>query len=483
MNGKGKYTMLERSILMFFLLFGNLSFKGFGQEEIGIINAPLQFEDSIRLNELEEQLRLFSVTGESQDSFLLVLQKYKQIAFKSRCVKPITAYYKMKGYSFHFSSAFDSAMWYFNKGIEISEKLNYRFGIVKCNSGLAICEYIKGNYNRTIGIDLENLEYFKENLDYTNMAITCGNLGISYSDFQLPDKALMYELLALKYAEWGHDSLIIASIYDQLGRSYTSLRDYNRANYYLTLCEKMSLNTNNRSSLAGVYYSFANLYSAKGDYNKAIELNGKAMLLFEDMEELFEQVLCYLQLASVELRLNHRQAAFKNILKSEELSISIKDSITLMNTYKLKYEYFKKYGDEKSALKAFEDYSYIKDIFYMVNNKRNYGSYVLEGEMKARTQKLVEKNLRNELEIVKGEKEIGMAAAKVKRLYFTVALTFLSMLLIIIIFLFIFKSKRNRLVRDHLMEMVQVQENERNRISKYLHDNVGHYLVLLRSKG
>ena len=113
------------------------------------------------------------------------------------------------------------------------------------------------------------------------LATTYSNLGLTYGELGNHQKALEYQLKALKIREaaLSPDDFALANSYNNLGHSYGNLGNHHRALEYilraLNICEKVF--PDDHPDLALSYYNAGVTYSDLGDYGKGLEYQLKAL--------------------------------------------------------------------------------------------------------------------------------------------------------------------------------------------------------------
>lgn len=164
-------------------------------------------------------------------------------------------------------SAFDAAQ----SGLEIAQKLNMSFEIMKMENGIAIFHYQKGDYNNALQHFLNSVREAEKTKDTIAIAKQLGNVGIIYRRMENYDKALEYYNKAVRLVEIaGGDPVTTGKNHNNIGEIYreknmldSALYHYNKS---LAIKEEMG-------DSAGISISLNNIgvaYSKLGRYDEAL---------------------------------------------------------------------------------------------------------------------------------------------------------------------------------------------------------------------
>ena len=126
----------------------------------------------------------------------------------------------------------DSAMYFYNKGLELSKNLDFRNGEIRYYFNATAVYNIKSDYKTSLKLNKESVEMA---IDYGNsklIAAALGNVGSSYSVMGRYDSAVFYFFKASKYVEQLQDSVGMAVLYSNMCGTYNSLRQYEKALEY-----------------------------------------------------------------------------------------------------------------------------------------------------------------------------------------------------------------------------------------------------------
>ncbi|MCB0466236.1 MAG: tetratricopeptide repeat protein, partial [Aequorivita sp.] len=196
----------------------------------------------------------------------IAISKNKNIPFsEAELVNTYGIYYDVSGKA-------DSAKYYFEKALEISEKNNFKIITVMIINNLGMFHWNKGNYQQALDYFFQALEMNKTNTNDSKNGVYFNNIGLIYQEMGQYEKALEYHNQSLavrkKYKEPSEISTSLANIGVVLG----ALGNYPEAeNKFLE-----AINTAKAANELGKYYDalsgLSDIYLEQEQAEKAIPL-------------------------------------------------------------------------------------------------------------------------------------------------------------------------------------------------------------------
>ena len=283
---------------------------------------------------------------------------------------------------------------------------------------LLIAKKLEENFTNGLGSN-----YYNQSLNYKKLGNTAEQ-----------KKCL---LLALKYIQKEKKTThLLPIVYSQLSKFYTTNNNIVKAKEYLDLASK-ELKDRNEDS-----YTFLFYYKAK----------------------------CYYL-----YKIRQYKQAQRLILKllSKERTSNRGDFIMEMNM--LLSKTYEELGDHRKAFKYHKIYTKTKDSLRNITklNALSYYQTLYEAELK---EKEISKQ-RSAIEILAKKNE-----AKKQLLFFGSLGILLSVLVLYLYINRLRLSRKKKLKEDYAQKLLLSQENDRQRISKDLHDGLGQSLLLIKNK-
>jgi signal transduction histidine kinase/Tfp pilus assembly protein PilF len=332
-------------------------------------------------------------------------------------------------------SNFEEALIFYFKALRLKEQLADDVGVALILNKIGnIYLYIpkldkaEENYKRALGLNLKH----NNHLGITFNSI---NIGVIYQNNKDYDKAIgQFKSVLEKIKEYKIPKIEQAVLYGNIGSTLTSQKKYNEALKSLFIALKLKEEVKNDGRTAHTCNDIAYTYIQMKQYNSAKEFAVKA-INYSKNENLFQHTKAYQILSECDYQLGNYQSSYSNL--------------------KL--------------------YNKFQDSILSIQNLAN----INENQIKYETEK-------RELKIQAQESDIALLneKSKVKNQYM-----FIGTLGLISLFGFVLlvrsrnKEKQKQMLQAQFSrDLLQSQENERERIAKDLHDSVGQQLTLIKRK-
>ncbi|HEY2580833.1 MAG TPA: tetratricopeptide repeat protein, partial [Mucilaginibacter sp.] len=171
----------------------------------------------------------------------------------------------------------DTAMIYYQKGLELSRRIYFMNGQGMCLNNLGNMFWQKGNYPKALNLYFESLKIAERTNDRLSMSKAWSNIGVVYfseNDFR---QGIKFTLKALAIAESNHAEKQIALQLGNIGESYEKLKILDSALIYEKqahdIAVKIKYNYISGGSagvLGNIYYDMHRFHTAMDYYRAAI---------------------------------------------------------------------------------------------------------------------------------------------------------------------------------------------------------------------
>jgi two-component system sensor histidine kinase/response regulator len=186
----------------------------------------------------------------------------------------------------YFESTPDSTMYYAQKGVSLSRKINYKTGVADGLVQVGHANFFKGNFSQARQNFEEAIAIYKSLNNYQGLSKSYKLYGRMFSLLAKYKKALYYLNLSLNLnkqlkddAETGDSYKVIGIIYFSEGQLSTAL-DY----YYKALF--IAIKTGNKRATAANYNDIGQVLQSMQMYPKAYDYYKKALKMFEESKDL-----------------------------------------------------------------------------------------------------------------------------------------------------------------------------------------------------
>ena len=218
----------------------------------------------------------------------------------------------------------DSALYFSQEALRISQKLNYLWGIGRCYGNISHINIGLGNHTTALDYGLKCLQVFEKLNNIEELAISYNRLGrisrnlnnlqealayfrkalemdkhISDPSFKalhlsnvssiflklnLPDSALEYSEAAYRLWRNSNDQTYMSLSLVRIAEAHSILGNKNIAVEYCRIGIQKSIEVNNRNSTANNYFVLASIFSKIGELDSALLYARKSLNLFQQLK-------------------------------------------------------------------------------------------------------------------------------------------------------------------------------------------------------
>jgi len=223
----------------------------------------------------------------------------------------------------------DSALFFAQKGQELSVKMSYELGQVKALNNLASYYGFKEENGRAIQLVKQAIRIAEENGLSNNQGESYLQLSDLYQNLNHSDSALFVSRLAIQKFVGAEDSLQLSYAYNNLAIIYYRLGDYPLAinNYLKSLAIKEKLGDD--YGIASTLANLALVFKNQEDFKKALEFNYRSIPYAERNENYFGLGITYTNIGNLHRKLGQYDSAFYYFDLSEKLAQKVKDDVGL----------------------------------------------------------------------------------------------------------------------------------------------------------
>jgi serine phosphatase RsbU (regulator of sigma subunit)/lipopolysaccharide biosynthesis regulator YciM len=392
-----------------------------------------------------------------------------------------------------YRSSPDSAIFYGNEALRLSEKLDFGKGSANAYKYIGMGYYFLGDYFETINFWQKSLNSFEAINDKIGVSNILSNLGALYANQGDDVKALDYHLKSLKAAEESKNSLRIATSMINIGviylnnpKTHNLSLEYNHSALLLsekignndaigTACVNIgevyfyresydtalfyyekSLSAFRKSNSGNVPYTLTNIgkvYMKNGDYKKAIEVQQEGYEIAKQSDAKLEMTATLLGLAETYSAAGDVKSAIKTYNEAGTTAEEIGAKKELRQSYEGLSVSYAKIPDYVNAYKYQTLLTNIKDTLYVAanNNKIQF--------------------LQLNYELDRKETLISLQDIKIKKQKFTQITFIIGFIIAILIAIQTYRNYRRK-VRTN--ELLAKQKNEIEIINKNLTDSINY---------
>lgn len=387
--------------------------------------------------------------------------------------------YFTKAYSLYKKRNFENAILYFDSTILLLQNIELSLDLMNAFFFMGNAYSFLGNYPRAIEMELEALKVAEELGDNKVMSATNSNIGwFNYLNNNY-EAAKKYTFLALEgYSDQG-DSIGISQSHHNLGGIFAQSGDLESGIKHFELSREIREELDLQRALTWTYNNLGSLYIMMEEYHLSNKYLNKALNRFRIEENKIGEATTLSALASNYYYLKNYSAAVKANEKAIFLAKEYKNAELLSNSLSNQAESYAGQGNYKKAYITQLEHELVTDSVLNKNNTE----VIAEMQEKYEVEKKEKLLLQEQNKTAEQENQLAQSdliiSNRNKWIYSLIGGS------LALFFLGLFLLQRNRakakaekdeaLLKEKakgLAAIIQVQEEERKRIAKDLHDGI-----------
>lgn len=269
-----------------------------------------------------------------------------------------------RGVIFYYESRFDSALFYFERALEIRTHIADNEGILKSTSNIGSIYYMMGNHKKALYY-YEIGQKKESELNYPEGEyISINNLGYIHHSLKLHDIALAYFRKAEKLYSSQKKSAELVYTYDGLFNVFADLKQSDSAMKYAARSKSLALAAGELASAAYGYVNMALCCMEQKNFPKASAFLDSAEITSAPLGDNRLRLAVTSNRAAIELRRNSPDSAMRYMDKI----VTLRKELNIKNEDKDLAELFSRYyflkKDYEKALHYYTLFDNYKDSLY-----------------------------------------------------------------------------------------------------------------------
>jgi signal transduction histidine kinase len=472
---------MKKLLLLIIVILVNLN--GYSQSPLKIIDSlkielTKNLSDSIRTKTFSD-LCWYYRTVSSDSAFvygnlaLKLSKETKNEAGEAQAHNDIgILYYGLANYN--------QAMVEYNQSLKIRKKLKDTLGLASLFNKIGLCYQNTFQLDSAIVYNTRALEIYEQKNNLKYASALKGNIANIYRGLKQYDKALKIHLEIVETAKQINDYPLLTRSYNNIANAYLHLQDtLNSVKYFKQGIEVAKTNSLD-NELGALYNNYGSLLSSTGQIEDAIENTLKSLVLRRKINDIQGIASSSLNLGDLYLKIGAYKIAKTYLdegLKLAELSHANELRVNGYNNM----SYYFAYNRNIDSVKFYQNkYKQIEDSIF--NNRIT--KEIAEVQEKYNANKRENQILLQRAEIAEKERDISQKNS------FILGLVGLAAALSLLGFLVYNqqKLKHNQLKKESELKeaLVKIEtqnklQDQRLRISRDLHDNIGAQLTFIIS--
>lgn len=256
----------------------------------------------------------------------------------------------------------DSAFYYCNLALEYAKIQGEKAKIATAYNNLSIACYKSGDYEKAIEWQISAIKTKEQLGDTISLATSLNNVGSFFVKIKKFDDANRYLIRAFRMLKGttklaGFSALNLGVCFKMTGQYDSAILYYGKA---LDIYKKLGLESN----IGKVYSNLGGVYEAKNNLPKALEFMLKALEVSKKQKNDFETALRNRNVANVYLLQNKPQLAKPYIFEAHKQAEGLKSIELNMEVSSILSKYYEKTNMPLLALKYYKEFKEWNDSLY-----------------------------------------------------------------------------------------------------------------------
>ncbi len=403
----------------------------------------------------------------------------------------------------------DKAKQYTRMAGELSKKLNFETGILKCNRYLAFISAYQAQYDSMLHYSKIALDISTQKKDTFNIGVSLFNIGEAYKFKSDYENGVHYTLEAVNMLQdKGYDN-IESNLSGGLQGTYLMLKQYDKAIGYGLKAIELGRKLKDKTPLLSAMVNLANCYGEVEKFKEAKKLYAEAIELSSAMESKSIEAVSYEGLIDIALKENQyeliKQYADKALALHTEIHhgyglLASHQALAIYHLYKKDFAIAKNYATTALQIADKESYlegkaevlstlSAIAFATHSFDSAFRYGNDAKKITEKIFTESVAEKDaqMRVKYETEKKDNQLKLQQVTIRQKNTLNYILIGSAAALLIISLLSYRNYRHKqkLQQQRIAELetekqlaateavLKGEEQERTRLAKDLHDGLG----------
>lgn len=384
--------------------------------------------------------------------------------------------YNILAIAFYSNSNYEKALELNKRALQIRLKHGDDYSLLSSYSKIGNCLQDIGKYDEALQYYLKSLKICEKNSYKQQIGLITNNIAEIFRFLKQNNKALEYYNKSIKIAKELNDTLGLSKALMNLGIFYMQEKKYENADSIYNKTQELIKNKNLRDVEAGLYINYGVLYKEMNYPEKSIDYYKKAKKIYIQTGEKHGLAIVYSNLGNSYLENQILDSALIYYKKGIKLANATNSLSRLQYAHSSMSNYYRVAGNYKKAYYHDSLADALQDSIYNIEKSR----IIEEMNTKYETEKK-EKML--------AEQKTALANQKLKvqqkNIQFLSALGLLLILITLSGFIYKYqKVKQQKLQQQIALEKANAlnkMQEEKLRISRDLHDNIGSQLTFITS--
>lgn len=347
---------------------------------------------------------------------------------------------------------FDSALYYYKRALIYSKQFGDKQMTAIGYNNISIAYFRKGNYEKAIEWQLNAIKAKEGLKDTISLATSLNNVGSMFIRLKKYAQAKRY--LSKSFRLLNDESKIAGFSALNLGICFKKMGNLDSALFYYDVALKIYTKLRLESSIGSAYTNIGGVYEAKLNYHKALEYMQKSLEISKRVNNEYDIAIRSRNVANVYLELGQPTKAKTHIFESKKFADKLKSIELSMEVYNTLSKYYEKTNNYVLALANYKIYKDLNDSLFSENSENTINELNTKYETEKKEKEIGD--LKNQkkisgLELIRKENSIYQQRLII---YFSAAVLVLISLALYLFF------KRYKLKQKNAQELLARQKLE-----------------------
>lgn len=265
------------------------------------------------------------------------------------------------GYCYNVIGKPDSALKYFQKGVDFGKKYNGIRDIALGTFRIGALYQSKGNLQKAMSLYEESLRIGEQGNELFIIVQCLMRISAIYHQLEDFGKAIEYGNRSIDVANALNDNRMIAAVHLRLGRVYMSLKDYDKAKDMFIYALKTSGEIQHQPGLMSAYIGLGDLQMELKQFDNALENYKNANKYSTNMKAVSDQAVSLNKMGNAHFEKKNFRIAVSLGKNSFGLAQSIEAPFLQMNAAELLWKAYRGMKDYENALTFHELFKALAD--------------------------------------------------------------------------------------------------------------------------
>ncbi len=424
----------------------------------------LTLKDSVKVNILVDLAA--EIYENKPGEAMQLLEKSLVLARSIKFDRQLGIIYNMQGAINDSYSKYSDALENYRAAIRENVRQHDRSALLRTYFNIGVMYGKQANFPEALSYMIKGLEIAKSIKDHEALFGGYNNLGVLYTQQGNLDLSLKYYLNALGVLEKLGKTYYMGMLSQNIGDIFLLKKEFAKAEQYFEQGLKQSVESGNRKAEANNYYGFGRSGLLQGDYSGAIENLQKSLEIRTAMDDQFGIAEAHIGLGQAYIRAGAYHKARTSLEKGLSLVRKSGEMSLEQDAYEHLSEVSRLLGDYRSAYEYQTLFRQTTDSIFNKEKDRKIVQIQLEHEFRA---------AQDSLKVVQQarSRQLQDEAREQKEMR-----NFIYIVLVIVVLFLVVLLWQNRHIAK--VKRQQVLDEQRHRISRDLHDNLGAQLSAAR---